>query len=175
MYSHLPGWSLNNPKICFPCWSSLLRDWFPCAGAVLSLAQTHRAEEGSWGDWVTGEDKVMGGWAGQGWRTKRATQVPTDAHSTGEGVRARRVHVLCIAKPFQSCPTLCDPMGCNPPGSSVHGILQARIKRYDGELREPLMWRQGSQMSMCMARGSVSLLSSHGRGIRPQDALKTDS
>ena len=27
----------------------------------------------------------------------------------------------------QSCLTLCHPMGCNPPGSSVHGILQARI------------------------------------------------
>ena len=27
----------------------------------------------------------------------------------------------------QSCPTLCDPMNCNPPGSSVHGILQPRI------------------------------------------------
>ena len=27
----------------------------------------------------------------------------------------------------QSCPTLCDPMDSNPPGSSVHGILQARI------------------------------------------------
>ena len=27
----------------------------------------------------------------------------------------------------QSCPTLCDPMGCSIPGSSVHGILQARI------------------------------------------------
>ena len=27
----------------------------------------------------------------------------------------------------QSCLTLCDPMDCNPPGSSVHGILQARI------------------------------------------------
>ena len=26
-----------------------------------------------------------------------------------------------------SCPTLCDPMDCSPPGSSVHGILQARI------------------------------------------------
>ena len=25
------------------------------------------------------------------------------------------------------CPTLCDPMDCSPPGSSVHGILQARI------------------------------------------------
>ena len=26
-----------------------------------------------------------------------------------------------------SCPTLCDPMDCGPPGSSVHGVLQARI------------------------------------------------
>ena len=31
------------------------------------------------------------------------------------------------AKSLQSCPTLCDPMVCSPPGSSVHGILQARI------------------------------------------------
>ena len=27
----------------------------------------------------------------------------------------------------QSCPTLCDPVDCSPPGSSIHGILQARI------------------------------------------------
>ena len=27
----------------------------------------------------------------------------------------------------QSCPTLCDPVDCSPPGSSVHGVLQARI------------------------------------------------
>ena len=27
----------------------------------------------------------------------------------------------------QLCLTLCDPMDCSPPGSSVHGILQARI------------------------------------------------
>ena len=27
----------------------------------------------------------------------------------------------------QSCPTLCGPMDCIPPGSSVHGILQVRI------------------------------------------------
>ena len=26
----------------------------------------------------------------------------------------------------QPCPTLCNPMDCGPPGSSVHGILQAR-------------------------------------------------
>ena len=27
----------------------------------------------------------------------------------------------------QSCPTLCNPMDCSPPGVSIHGILQARI------------------------------------------------
>ena len=27
----------------------------------------------------------------------------------------------------QSCPTLCDPVDCSLPGSSLHGILQARI------------------------------------------------
>ena len=27
----------------------------------------------------------------------------------------------CCAESLHSCPTLCDPMGCSPPGSSVHG------------------------------------------------------
>ena len=31
---------------------------------------------------------------------------------------------LCLT--LQSCLTLCDPMDCSPPDSSVHGILQAR-------------------------------------------------
>ena len=34
----------------------------------------------------------------------------------------------CVhAKSLQWCPTLWDPMDCTPLGSSVHGILQARI------------------------------------------------
>ena len=33
---------------------------------------------------------------------------------------------MCV-KPLQSCLTLCVPVDCSPPGSSVHGILQARI------------------------------------------------
>src|SRR5574340_548996 len=28
---------------------------------------------------------------------------------------------------IQSCPTLSDPMDCSPPGSSIHGIFQARV------------------------------------------------
>ena len=31
---------------------------------------------------------------------------------------------------IQSCPILCDPMDCNLPDSSVHGILQARILKW---------------------------------------------
>ena len=33
----------------------------------------------------------------------------------------------CLFKVTQSCPTLCDPVDCSPPGSSIHGILQASI------------------------------------------------
>ena len=31
------------------------------------------------------------------------------------------------AQSLQSCLTICDIMDCRPPGSTVHGILQARI------------------------------------------------
>ena len=46
------------------------------------------------------------------------------------------------------------------------------LTRYDGEISEPLVGRQGSRVSMRVARGSPSLLSSHGRGIWPRDVLK---
>ena len=35
--------------------------------------------------------------------------------------------VTCATVLNLSCPTLCNPMDCSPPGSSVLGILQARI------------------------------------------------
>ena len=31
------------------------------------------------------------------------------------------------AKLLQLCPTLCDPIDGSPPGSSIHGIFQARV------------------------------------------------
>ena len=37
------------------------------------------------------------------------------------------VFTLCCCLAAKLCPTLCDPMDCSPPGSSIHGILQARI------------------------------------------------
>ena len=36
-------------------------------------------------------------------------------------------HICVCVKSLQSCVTLCDPMDCSLPGSSVHRILQARL------------------------------------------------
>ena len=38
--------------------------------------------------------------------------------------------VVIVVLVAQSCPTLCNPMDCSPPGSSVHGILQTRIMEW---------------------------------------------
>ena len=46
--------------------------------------------------------------------------------------------VVCVLL-VQSCLTLCDPVDCSPSGSSVHGVLQARI----------LEW-----VAICFSRGS---------------------
>ena len=35
--------------------------------------------------------------------------------------------IICVCLVIQWCPTLCDPMDCSLPGSSVHGVLQARV------------------------------------------------
>ena len=49
---------------------------------------------------------------------------------------------ICACSVAQSSPTLCDPMDCSPPGSSVHGIFQARILEWvaissPGDLPDP--------------------------------------
>ena len=52
----------------------------------------------------------------------------------------------------QSCPTLCDPMDCSPPASSVRGILQARILAWVAmsSSRASSQPRDGTQVS-CIA------------------------
>ena len=54
---------------------------------------------------------------------------------------------------------------------SSWGASVGFLTRYDGELREPLVWRQGSQFSIRVARANASLLLSHGRGIATQHIL----
>ena len=74
----------------------------------------------------------------EGWSCLQSVNLSTSRseycqHHLGiQGPRAFITH-MCLthasvhAKLLQSCPALCDPMDHSPPGSSVHGILQARI------------------------------------------------
>ena len=40
-------------------------------------------------------------------------------------IKYKKISVVVLV--IQLCQTFYDPMDCSPPGSSVHGILQARI------------------------------------------------
>ena len=50
-------------------------------------------------------------------------------------------------KVTQSCPTLCKPMGCSLPGSSVNGILQARILEW---VAIPFSWGSSQLMDQTL-------------------------
>ena len=39
----------------------------------------------------------------------------------------KKTQYVCVSSVSKFCPTLCNLMDCSPPGSSVHGISQARI------------------------------------------------
>ena len=61
------------------------------------------------------------------------------------------------AKYLQSCLTFCDPMNCNPPGSSVHGILQARILEWVAMLFSRVSSQLASLVSPAFADSSLPL------------------
>ena len=53
----------------------------------------------------------------------------------------------------QSCPTLSDPMDCSLPGSSIHGIFQARVLEWGA-----IAFSNGCVYSLIIL-GHVSILS----------------
>ena len=57
------------------------------------------------------------------WDTHRHTHTHTHTHT-----HDRVFDLPCVRA--ESRPTLCKPMDCSPPGSSVHGIFQARILQW---------------------------------------------
>ena len=83
-------------------------------------------------------------------------------HSLATSALSSGTMCVCMhAKSLQSCSALCDPMNCSLPGSSVHGILQARIVEWVAmpSFRES---SQGSNPSLlCLLHcqvGSLSLM-----------------
>ena len=75
------------------------------------------------------------------------------------------------AKSLQLCLTLCDTMDCSSPGSSVHGILQARIL-------EPVAISRGSSQQRNRTRASCGSCTAGGffttePGLNPDLTLNT--
>ena len=63
-------------------------------------------------------------------KIKSATVSPSICHEVmGLDAMSELLELVMdrAAKSLQSCPTLCDPIDGSPPGSSVHGIFQARV------------------------------------------------
>ena len=85
-------------------------------GPSLQLPQKPKASRGGW---TAGRGPPAGIAVRSFYHTPYAQVLPN--HWVFEKGAAVAVSVA------QSCPMLCDPMGCSPPGSSVHGILQSRI------------------------------------------------
>ena len=58
----------------------------------------------------------------------------------------------------QSCPTLSDPMDCSPPGSSIHGIFQARVLEWGAiafsvnNCQQNIIWNRIGQKKVKVAK-----------------------
>ena len=66
-------------------------------------------------------------------RRRQPTRLPRPWDSPGKNTGVgchfllQCMKVKSESEVSQSCPTLSDPMDCSPPGSSIHGIFQARV------------------------------------------------
>ena len=83
----------------------------------------------------------------------RFTHLPTKrllgtSHGAGGlGSEMVQTSLYVCAKSLELCPTLCNPMDCSLPGSSVHRILQARILEWVAMLSSRgifLIWRSNA-------------------------------
>ena len=64
--------------------------------------------------------------------------LPWDSPGKNTGVGCGSLfQVKSESEVAQSCPTLRDPMGCSLPGSSVHGIFQARVLEWGAIAKRP--------------------------------------
>ena len=58
----------------------------------------------------------------------------------------------CVVLVSQSCLTLCNPTDCSPPGSSAHGVLQARILDWlDIPFSRGSSWPRDQTLVSCIA------------------------
>ena len=95
----LLGCTLLLPSLWLECWHGGAHSWFTTRAAPGESTATRQEEPGP--------------------LASSGTELPCQA-----GIFTPQRNGCLVTK---SCPTLCDPMDCSPPGSAVIGTLQARI------------------------------------------------
>ena len=104
----LKGHKTFYTQLCTPSWTrsvSLCPGLGLCSWGMLLLTSSHTR---------------LRGYPSAAWRVSASTWgLQNGGFSSGWWIAA-------AAKSLQSCPTMCNPIDSSPPGSSVHGILQAR-------------------------------------------------
>ena len=93
------------------------------------------------------------------------TRQSSFSYTGGEAVVQIDLLMSCLLRCF-SCLTLCNPMDCSPPGSSVHGILQARTLEWVS-FPSPIHESEKSKWS-----GSVVSNSLRPHGLQPTRLLR---
>ena len=90
---------------------------------------------------------------------------PWDSPSKNTGVGChfllQCVKVKSESEVSQSCPTLCDPMDCGLPGSSAHGIFQARVLEWGAIAFSEWISRR-TQMGITLVIFTVNVYDSRG-------------
>ena len=74
---------------------------------------------------------------------------------------------MICAQVTQLCPILCNPLDCSPPGSSGHGIFQARILEWVARLFFRGSSNQGSNPCLMSPTLQMGSLPKHHPGIPP--------
>ena len=80
--------------------------------------------------------------------------LPRDKYLLISWLQSPSAEILSESEFTQSCPTLCVPMDCSLPGSSIHGIFQARILEWVAISfsRRSSRPRDGTQVSRIVGR-----------------------
>ena len=99
------------------------------------------------------------------WEAKEATPMQELYHHfhpvmTVSSLVVTTKNIFACMLSFQSCLTLYDPVNCSPPGSSIHGILQAKLLEWVAiPFTKGIFLTQGSNPSLSHCRQIVHPLS----------------
>ena len=109
-----------------------------------------------------------------GWKTMERGENEKYLHFNGCQFRRGVCVCVCVCLVIQSCLTLCDPMDCSLPGSSVHGDFLGKVTGVDCHaLFHGIFPTQGSTPGLPYCRWILYRLSHQGSPIQEGSCLQS--